>query len=133
MNLEQAKAIIQSSASEVFFSLISQSSLRREWFPSKKYVSNIIPSLLLSLTEVQQVLYSTQQIWGKWKAMNLSSVEPEQAPLLRLSPELKNRFSSNSLLTLNKVFNGENTLWDIAFKRKQCVTVTARALHNYIK
>ncbi len=133
MNQEQARAIIQSSASEVFFSLISQSSLRREWFPSKKYASNIIHSLLLSLAEVQQVLYSTQQIWQKWKAMNLSSVEPEQAPLLRLSPELKNRFSSNSLLTLTKVFNGENTLWDIAFKRKQCVTVTTRALHNYIK
>ena len=133
MNLEQAKAIVQSSVSEVFFSLIGQSSLRREWRPSKQYVSNVIPSLLLSLTEVQQVLYSTQQIWQKWKAMSLWPIEPEQAPLLRLPAELKNRFSSNSFLSLANVFNGENTLWDIAFKKKQCVTVATRALQNYIK
>ncbi len=133
MNLEQAKAIVQSSVSEVFFSLIGQSSLRREWRPSKKYVSNVIPSLLLSLTEVQQVLYSTQQIWQKWKAMSLWPVEPEQAPLLKLPDELKNRFSSNSFLALANVFNGENTLWDIAFKKKQCVTVATRALQNYMK
>ncbi len=133
MNLEQARAIVRSSVSEVFFSLISQSSMRREWRPSKKCVSNIIPSLLLSLTEVQQVLYSTQQIWQKWKAMSLWPIEPEQAPLLKLSAELKNRFSSNSFLALTNVFNGENTLWDIAFKRKQCVTVATRALQNYIK
>ena len=133
MNLEQAKAIVQSSVSEVFFSLIGQSSLRRQWCPSKQYVSNVIPSLLLSLTEVQQVLYSTQQIWQKWKAMSLWPIEPEQAPLLRLPAELKNRFSSNSFLSLANVFNGENTLWDIAFKKKQCVTVATRALQNYIK
>lgn len=133
MNLEQAKAIVQSSVSEVFFSLIGQSSLRREWRPSKQYVSNVIPSLLLSLTEVQQVLYSTQQIWQKWKAMILWPIEPEQAPILKLPAELKNRFSSNSFLSLANVFNGENTLWDIAFKKKQCVTVATRALQNYIK
>ena len=133
MNLEQAKAIVQSSVSEVFFSLIGQSSLRREWRPSKQYVSNVIPSLLLSLTEVQQVLYSTQQIWQKWKAMSLWPIEPEQAPILKLPAELKNRFSSNSFLSLANVFNGENTLWDIAFKKKQCVTVATRALQNYIK
>lgn len=133
MNLEQAKAIVQTSLSEVLFSLMGQSNLRREWRPSKKYVYHVIPSLLVSLTELQQLLYSTQQMWQKWKAMSLWLVEPEQAPLLRLPPELKNRFSSNSFLTLANVFNGENTLWDIAFKKKQCVTVATRALQNYIK
>jgi chemotaxis family two-component system response regulator PixG len=134
MSLEQAKSIVHSSVCEVLFALIGQSGLRREWRPSKKYVSNVIPSLLLSATEVNQILYSTEQIWEKWKEMGLWMVEPEQAPLLKLSPELhKNRFSSTSLLALANVFNGENTLWDIAFKKKQCVTVTTRALLNYIK
>ena len=134
MSLEQAKSIVHSSVCEVLFALIGQSGLRRQWRPSKKYVSNVIPSLLLSATEVNQILYSTEQIWEKWKEMGLWMVEPEQAPLLKLSPELqKNRFSSTSLLALANVFNGENTLWDIAFKKKQCVTVTTRALLNYIK
>lgn len=134
MSLQQAKAIVQTSVCEVFFSLIGQSGLRREWRPSQKYVSNVIPGLLLSLTETEKILYSTEQMWQKWKAMGLWMVEPEQAPLLKLSPELaQTRFSSDSLLTLAKVFNGENTLWDIAFKKKQCVTVTTRALQNYIK
>jgi two-component system, chemotaxis family, response regulator PixG len=134
MSLEQAKAIVQSSVNEVFFSLIGQSGLRREWLPSKKYVSNIIPALLLSLKEIEQILYSTEQMWQQWKKMGLWMVEPEQAPLLKMSPELqKNRFTSTSLLALTNVFNGENTLWDIAFKKKQCVTVTTRSLLNYMK
>lgn len=134
MSLQQAKAIVHSSISEVLFSLIGQSGLRREWRPSEKYFSKIIPSLLLSLTEVEQILCSTEQIWQKWKEMGLWLVEPEQAPLLKASAQLQeNRFSSNSLIALANVFNGENTLWDIALKKKQCVTVTTRALVNYMK
>ncbi len=134
MSVEQAKAIILSSVSEVFFALIGQSGLRREWRPSEKYFPKIISSLLVSLTEVEQILCSTEQIWQKWKAMGLWLVDPEQAPLLKASAELqKNRFSSDSLIALANVFNGENTLWDIAFKKKQCVTVATRALVNYIK
>ena len=134
MSLEQAKAIVQSSASEVFFSLIGQSGLRREWRPSEKYFSKVISSLLLSVGEVEQILCSTEQIWQKWKAMGLWLVEPEQAPLLKASAQLEeNRFSSSSLSALANVFNGENTLWDIAFKKKQCVTVATRALVNYMK
>ena len=134
MSLEQAKAIVRSSISEVFFALIGQSGLRREWRPSSKYFSKVISTLMLSVTEVEQILCSTEQIWQQWKAMGLWLVDPEQAPLLKASAELqKNRFSSNSLMALANVFNGENTLWDIAFKKKQCVTVATRALVNYIK
>ncbi|MEO6861853.1 MAG: response regulator [Microcoleus sp.] len=134
MSLQQAKAIVHSSISEVFFGLIGQSGLRREWRPSEKYFSKIISSLLLSVTEVEQILCSTEQIWQKWKGMGLWLVEPEQAPLLKASAQLQgNRFSSNSLMALANVFNGENTLWDIAFKKKQCVTVATRALVNYMK
>jgi chemotaxis family two-component system response regulator PixG len=134
MSLEQARAIVHSSVSEVFFALIGQSGLRREWRPSQKYFSKIISSLVLSLTEVEQILCSTEQRWQKWKEMGLWLVDPEQAPLLKASAQLQeNRFSSNSLMALANVFNGENTLWDIAFKKKQCVTVATRALVNYIK
>jgi len=134
MSLQQAKAIVHSSVSEVFFALIGQSGLRREWRPSEKYFSKIISSLLLSVTEVEQILCSTEQIWQKWKGMGLWLVDPEQAPLLKASAKLQeNRFSSSSLIALANVFNGENTLWDIAFKKKQCVTVATRALVNYMK
>ncbi|MCC3442430.1 MAG: response regulator [Microcoleus sp. PH2017_03_ELD_O_A] len=134
MSLQQAKAIVHSSVSEVFFALIGQSGLRREWRPSEKYFSKVISSLLLSVTEVEQIMYSTELIWQKWKGMGLWLVEPEQAPLLKASAQLQeNRFSSNSLIALANVFNGENTLWDIALKKKQCVTVATRALVNYMK
>ena len=134
MSLEQARAIVQTSLSEVLFALIGQSGLRREWRPSQKYFSTITSSLLLSLTEVEKVLCCTEEIWQKWKGMGLWLVDPEQAPLLKPSAQLQqNRFSSNSLIALGNVFNGENTLWDIAFKKKQCVTVATRGLVNYIK
>lgn len=134
MSLQQAKAIVHTSISEVFFALIGQSGLRREWRPSEKYFSKIISSLLVSVTEVEQILDSTELIWQKWKGMGLWLVEPEQAPLLKASAQLQeNRFSSNSLIALGNVFNGENTLWDIALKKKQCVTVATRALVNYMK
>ncbi len=134
MSLEQAKAIVHSSVSEVFFALIGQSGLRREWRPSHKYFSTVTSSLLLSVTEVEKMLCSTEHIWQKWKQMGLWLVDPEQAPLLKASAQLQeNRFSSNSLMVLSNVFNGENTLWDIADKKKQCVTMATRALVNYMK
>ena len=68
------------------------------------------------------------------EGMGLWLVDPEQGPLLKASGQLQeNRFSSNYLIALANVFNGENTLSDIADKKKQCVTMATRALVNFMK
>lgn len=133
MSLEQAKGILRSSATEVFFALAGQSMLLRKWHPYKQPPFPINRSLNLSAIEVEQVLNSTTELWRKWQAMGLSHLDPNEAPILKESPELQNRVSSDSLIALSNHFNGQNTLWDIAVKKRQCLTVATRMLYHFVK
>jgi len=133
ITIEQAKGIITSSAYEVFFSLFSQPSLKREWAPKKQQTREIISDLLLSGSEMEKVLSSARDLWEEWKAMGLSSVFPEQAPILKHSKNLQKRVSNQSMLVLNKKFNGQNTLWDLVLKKQDAWTTLPRILSKFLK
>lgn len=133
MGLEQAQAILSSSTGEVFFALGGESALLRKWHPYKQPPFAINRSLQLSGEEVQGVLGASDELWQQWYKMGLSHLSPDQAPILKESPELKSRVSSDSLLALSSHFNGQNTLWDIAVNKKQCLTVATRTLYHFVK
>lgn len=133
ISLEQAKSILRCSTDEVFFSLFSQPTLKREWQPSKELPAKITPSLLLSPAELKEVLSSAQQLWEEWKEMGLSSVLPEQVPILRPCENLQKRVSEKSLLVLNRKFNGQNTWWDIAVKKHKGLSMAPRILNYFLK
>ena len=133
ITIEQAKGIITSSAYEVFFSLFSQPALKREWTPQKPQTRKITSGLLLSPEEMQKLLSSAATLWEEWNDMGLSSVWPEQAPILKHSKHLKKRVSHESLLVLNKKFNGQNTLWDIIFKKQETWKALPPILSKFLK
>jgi chemotaxis family two-component system response regulator PixG len=133
ITIEQAKGIVTSSAYEVFFSLLSQPTLKREWSPQKQQTREIISDLLLSAVEMQKVLSSARTLWEEWNAMGLGSVFPEQAPILKPSKNLQKRVSDRSLLVLNKKFNGQNTLWDLVLKKQDAWTALPQVLSRFLK
>ncbi|HLO50072.1 MAG TPA: response regulator [Kamptonema sp.] len=133
MSVEQAKGIIRSSIAEVFFSIANQSNLTRQWDSYKELLFPINPRLLISKAESEEMLSANQELYKQWTGMGLSHLDPDRAPILKQSSSLESRVSSDSLLALSNHFNGQNTLWDIALKKKQCLTVATRTLYHFVK
>lgn len=133
LNLSQAKAALVAIAEEVFFALVSQSNLTRSWHYLKPPSSQIAQSLLLSTSEIPVVISSAKKLWKQWKEMGLSHLQPELAPTIRNSVSLSNQVTVDSFWGENYLFNGDNTIWDIALKRKQPLSITTRSLDYFEK
>jgi chemotaxis family two-component system response regulator PixG len=133
LNVHQAKAVIRAITKEVFFTLMDQWELNSRWLPASRQPSpQNHSSLPLSLRETEQVLQKAHQLWQQWHEMGLSHLDPDQAPILNEENAL-NQASSETLLSLSQLFNGQHTLWDLAVQKKQCVTVVTRTLHYFVK
>lgn len=133
LSLPQVKATLGAIAYEVFFAIIQESNFSRTWHPLKPPNSQIVKSLLLSASELQQVLTSINQLSKQWKEMGLSHVDPDLAPIIKESINLSSHVKSDSFWLENKILNGDNTIWDIALQRKQPLSVTTRSLKYFEK
>lgn len=133
VSLAQAKAILRTVAEEVFFAIISQSGLSRTWHPQKHPTSQTALSLLLSRLEIKQVLSSANKIWQYLKEESLWHINPDDAPFFRDTNKLLNLGTSESFLSINKLLNGDRTIWDIALKRKVSLPVIISNLYKLQK
>ncbi|MCT7951009.1 response regulator [Ancylothrix sp. C2] len=134
LSLYQAKAVIGSILREVFFTILAEDNFTCQWSASfRQPTAQKLPSLPLSCKEVEQVLQKTKILWQQWQEMGLSHLAPDQAPiLLRNSGLLNNPSTPQTILSLSQLFNGQNTLWDLALRKKQSVTVLTRTLHYFV-
>ncbi|MGB3513457.1 MAG: response regulator [Microcoleaceae cyanobacterium] len=133
ISIEQGKAIISRSTYEVFFSLATQSVLNLYWHSYQQLTSEIIANLALSPPELKQVVGAAQKLWQRWQKMSITNIWPEQAPIVKKSVNLQSHVSAESLQSLSDKFNGENTLWDITVKKKQCLALTTRTLNHFFR
>ncbi len=133
ITLEAGKAIIRNSTYEILFSLANQPVLNLNWYPYQQLTSEIVGNLALSLPELKQVVEAVKKLWERWQKMGLSDILPEQAPIVKKSVKLQTRLSTASLEAITNQFNGQNTLWDIAVKKKQCIALTTRTLYHFFK
>lgn len=133
LTVTQAKAIIRTTAQEVFLDLASQPGAKIKWESATQSDLQEGLSILLSSMDVAQIVEKSLQMWQQWQDMGLDYIYPDQAAVLSDPTHLKTQVSSQSFLTINTLFNGENTLWDIALQRKQSVLGVTRTLHHFIK
>ncbi|MGK7919578.1 MAG: response regulator [Trichodesmium sp.] len=133
ITIEQAKRIIRSSTYEVFFTLASEPVLNLNWHSYQKLTSEISSNLFLSLVELKQLIGEVQKLWERWQKMGIMDIFPEQAPIVKKSVKLESRLSTESLQVLNNRFNGDNTLWDITAKKKQCLALTTRSIYHFFQ
>jgi chemotaxis family two-component system response regulator PixG len=137
LSTNQAKSVIRTTAQEVFFDLARYSSFQISWQASldldTQEIQQINPHWLVGADEVQQLISRGIQLWEKWQEMGLDYICPDCSPTLIDHQNLKKQISSESFLSLNSLFNGYNTIWDLAVKRKQSVLGLTRTLDYFIK
>ncbi|NEQ35773.1 MAG: response regulator [Okeania sp. SIO3I5] len=133
ITLKEGKAIIRSSSYEILFSIANQPVLNLNWHSYQQLTSEIFANLVLSPPELKQAVERAQKLWKRWEKMGISDIWPEQAPIVKKSVNLETRLSTASLEAINNQFNGHNTLWDIAVKKKQCLALTTRSLYHFFK
>lgn len=121
LTTEQARAIIQSSIHEVFYSLSDQKQPKSSWKPLDAL--SFKPIVALSATQTLDNVVGEQQ---KWQQSGLSHVQnmiqgfsfdlvpyianPKQLELMRDAEAI----TLKTYQTLQKILNGKNTLWDLA-------------------
>jgi len=133
LSLPQAKAILKAIAYEVFFAIIREFNFTRTWHFFKSPNSKIAQNLLLSNSEVHQVLTSANQLFKQWKEMDFSQINPDLAPIIKESVSLSHHLKSDSFWLEKKILNGDNTIWDLALERKQPLSITTRSLNYFEK
>ena len=137
LSAAEIKAMIRTTAQEVCFDIARHPAIASRWYRYSKIDANInkeIPlSILLSSLDVAQIIDKATQLWMNWQGMGLSYIFPDQAPVFKSPRNVQKQISSESFLNLNQLFNGDNTLWDIALKRKQSVLGLTRTLHHFVQ
>ncbi|MFB2917702.1 response regulator [Aerosakkonema funiforme] len=126
LSITQAKAVIRTMAEEVLFSLACHSVTGSRWLPSKQPNVEILLSLPLPSEEIEPSIKKVQHLWQQWQKANLDNILPEQVPVWKEPPKEQN-------WSLQKLLNGDNTLWDIAYQLKRPVTNVTLSLLPLIK
>lgn len=121
LTTEQARAIIQSSIHEAFYSLSEQKNPKSFWEPLDLLAFK--PIVALPLLQTLDSIVSAQL---KWQQSGLSHVQNmihkfslDLAPYINNSDQFKlmldaDAISSKAYSNLNKILNGKNTLWDLS-------------------
>lgn len=137
LTANQVKSVIRTTAQEVLFDLAKCTSLRGRWQPSldmdAKQIQQINLNWLLGLDEVEELISRGIKLWQKWQEMGLAYICPDRAPTLIDPQNLKQQVNSESFVSLNTMFSGQNTIWDLAVQRRQSVLGLTRTLDHFIK
>ncbi|MDX2230954.1 MAG: response regulator [Leptolyngbyaceae cyanobacterium bins.349] len=135
LNVAQAQGVIKLSLEEVLFSWVSHPLMRSEWVSVQRFSfkENMALSLLLSSTEVEQVLKQAQQLWKQWKGWELESFNPYKSPVLQESLRSHSGSAPPILANLSPFLTGRYTLWDIACHARRPVTTVTRFLLPWVQ
>lgn len=128
-----AKALIRTSSLEALFNLASYAKISAHWYPLPLESLQIPAKIALSSLDVAQIFQKAEQLWKEWEQLGLHYISPDLSPVLSHPTQLKQQVSSQSFLTLNTLFNGENTIWDLAIERKQSIVGVTRTLHHFVE
>lgn len=135
LSVAQAQGVIKMSLEEVLFSWVSNPILRSQWATVQRFSfkENTALSLLLSFTEVEQVLGQAQQLWKQWKSLELESLNPYKSPLLKESWRTDSGNIPSILASLSPYLAGQHSLWDIARQAQRPVTTVTRFLLPWLQ
>jgi len=121
LTTEQARAIIQTSIHEVFYSLSEQKQPKSSWNPLEAL--SFKPIVALSTVQTLENIVAAQD---KWHKAGLSHVQNmiqgfsfDIAPYIANPEQLQvmldaDAISSKTYNSLKKILNGTNTLWDLS-------------------
>ncbi|MGA7934256.1 MAG: response regulator [Kovacikia sp.] len=135
LRVPQAQAIIKVSLEEVLFSLIGNPLMNSEWHSMERFAfkNNSALSLLLSSPQVEQILHRAQSLWKQWKKLELDTLSPYSAPVLRQLPVTEGSDAMALPDKLNPFLTGQHTLWDISSQAQRPITAVTRFLLPWVQ
>jgi len=135
MTDSQAKAILQTLAQEVIFSLMKQSKATAQWHADRL----IEPRLaFLPIQPILQTAIALQSSWEKFSLDQLSrSVSPnflpDLAPILRKPRQLEASISPIIYHNLTRFLQGTHSLWDVSVAMQKPLPDILHALLPWIE
>jgi len=135
VSVTQAQSVIRMSLEEVLFNWVGNPILRTQWSSVQRFSfkENAALSLLLSSTEVEQVLGQAQELWKLWKRLELESLYPYKSPVLQEAFRTDSGHAPQTLANLSPFLTGRHTLWDIASHARRPVTTVTRFLLPWVQ
>ncbi len=127
ISLAQAKAVIQSSAQEVFVEIANYPLPCKSVWQTYK-----APTSQIALLEVDQLNAYGQSIAKEWQEMGLGQINLNLGLIWRNANSLPQTSPENSAL-LSKWLTGKHTLWDLAVALRTSITKAARFLLPLVK
>lgn len=139
LTTEQARAIIQASIHEVFYSLSDQKQPKSSWKPLDALPFK--PVVALSTVQTLDDIVAAQQ---KWQQAGLAHVQNmiqgftfDLAPYISNPDQLKvmadaDAISSKTYSSLQKILNGKNTLWDLSIIMHCSMIAVMRSLLPFV-
>ena len=94
---------------------------------------NIPISEQICLFDAQDLISSAWQQWQQWLNSSLADRSPNKAPVIVSAKQLEEKTSPKTYQLFVKVFNGRNTLRDLAVKLKKEVHQLTTSLLPYIQ
>ncbi|MBD2177578.1 response regulator [Pseudanabaena sp. FACHB-1998] len=139
LTTEQARAVIQASIHEVFYSLSEQKQPKSSWKPLEA-----LPFKPIVALSAMQTLDNIVVVQQKWQQSGLSHVQNmiqgfsfDLAPYVAKPDQLQimldaDAISSKTYQSLKKILNGTNTLWDLAIIMHCSLIAVMRSLLPFV-
>lgn len=125
---EQAAKLIRATVVEVLFDIAQAADINDQIKPDSLLSSFETINGTATLLAHAEVAADADRQWQTWQNAKLAAFSPNKAPVIRQAEQLRNR---NPALyeNLNKLLNGQHTLYDLAAQMKRdVVSVTASLL-----
>lgn len=127
INREQLIKIIRSIIVEIFFDVTQTMEV------SFQLKANQPLSKQLILLDPEQVIVEAWEQWQRWQGAKLANKSPNRAPIVKQKHLLREKTSPKTSEIMIKLFNGKNTLRDIAISLKQDMVQITRLIIPYLQ
>lgn len=129
VNRDGVMKMVNNILREIFFDL--NQTVEISFFLNSKI--NIPIDEQIFLLDASQVIVPAWQQWQQWVSLKLGDRSPNKAPVIRSSQQLQQKTSPKTFEIFSKLFNGRNTLRDLAVQFKRDLPQFSGSLLPYIQ
>lgn len=129
VNRDGVIKMVNNILTEIFFDL--NQSLEISFFLNSKV--NVPLDEQIFLLDASQVIVPAWEQWQQWVSLRLGDRSPNKAPVIRSAQQLQQKTSAKTYEIFSKLFNGRNTLRDLAVQFKRDLPQFSGSLLPYIQ
>lgn len=132
MTVSQTRNIIYAVVREVLFALADWEQMSAQWQPGWVLETLVNREVSLSVHQMRSLFHSVRSLQQHWQMSGLKHLHADTAPQLVLSNSV-NGESEQTMLSLQELFNGQRTFWDLMTIMQQSAESLSRMFNYYRK